>query len=101
MSELNRGGKDVLTITQVNYIRDLYFLEGKSISEICRMTEKNYRTIKKYIEQEDFNPKEHKVKRPNKSDALRPIINKWLTEDKFRHHKQRHTAKRIYDRLKE
>lgn len=65
------------------------------------LTGRNYRTIKKYIEQDDFNSKEHKVKRPNKSDVLRPIINKWLTEDKFRYHKQKHTAKRIYDRLKE
>ena len=70
MSELSRGGKDVLTITQINYIQDLYFLEGKSISEICRMTEKNYRTVKKYIEQDDFNPKKHKVKRSNKSNVL-------------------------------
>lgn len=91
----------MLTITQVNYIRELYFLEGKTYSDISRMTGKNYRTIKKYVEMEDFNEGDHKAKRPNKSDALRPIISKWLTEDKSRHHKQRHTAKRIYDRLKE
>jgi len=91
----------VLTITQVNYIRELYFLEGKTCSEISNMTGKNYRTIKKYIEMEDFNENYHSAKRPNKSDVLKPIINKWLTEDKSRHHKQRHTAKRIYDRLRE
>ncbi|MCR1900126.1 IS21 family transposase [Irregularibacter muris] len=91
----------MLTITQVNYIRELFFLEGKTYSEIIKMTEKNYRTVKKYIEMDDFNQHCHKAKRPNKSDALRPIIRKWLTEDKSRHHKQRHTAKRIYDRLKE
>jgi transposase len=91
----------VLTITQVNYIRELYFLEGKTYSEITKMTEKNYRTIKKYIEMEDFNENNRRAKRSNKSDVLRPIIHKWLTEDKSRHHKQRHTAKRIYDRLKE
>lgn len=91
----------MLTITQVNYIRELYYLEGKTYSDICTMTGRNYRTVKKYIEMEDFNEKHHKVGRPNKSDILRPIISKWLTEDKSRHHKQRHTAKRIYDRLKE
>jgi hypothetical protein len=69
----------VLTITQVNYIRELYFLEGKTYSDISRMTGRNYRTIKKYVEMEDFNEENHKAKRPNKSDALRPIINKWLT----------------------
>jgi len=91
----------VLTITQVNYIRELFFLEGKTYSQIIRMTGKNYRTIKKYVEMDDFNQNRHKAKRPNKSDVLRPVINKWLTEDKSRHHKQRHTAKRVYDRLKE
>ena len=77
----------MLTITQVNYIRELYFLEGKKIIDICDMTGRNYRTIKKYIEKDDFNESQHKVKRPNKSDVLRPIINKWLTEDKSRHRK--------------
>ena len=89
----------MLTITQVHYIRELYFLEGKTFSEISAMTGKNYRTVKKYIEMNDFNEKQHKAKRPNQSDVLRPIIKEWLTEDKSRHHKQRHTAKRIYDRL--
>ena len=91
----------MLTITQVNYIRELYFLEGKTCSEIRKMTGRNYRTIKKYLEMDDFNENRHKAKRPSKSDVLRPIIHKWLTEDKSRHQKQRHTAKRIYDRLKE
>ena len=91
----------MLTITQVNYIRELFFLEGKTYSEINKMTGKNYRTIKKYVEMDDFNQKQHKAKRPNKSDPIRPIIRKWLIEDKSRHHKQRHTAKRVYDRLKE
>lgn len=91
----------MLTITKVNYIRELYFLEGESYTEISRKTGYNYRTIKKYIEMEDFSPDYHKAKRPNKTDILRPIIFNWLTEDKSRHPKQRHTARRIYYRLKE
>lgn len=91
----------MLTITHVNYIRELYFLEGKTSAEICRMTGRNYRTVRKYIEKEDFNEKRHKAERPNRTDELRPIIEKWLVEDQLRHRKQRHTAKRIYDRLKD
>ena len=91
----------MLTITKVNYIRELYFLEGESYTEISRKTGYNYRTIKKYIEMEDFSPDYHMAKRPNKTDILRPIIFNWLTEDKSRHPKQRHTARRIYYRLKE
>ena len=44
----------MLTITQINYIRKLYYLEGKTYSDITDMTGKNYRTIKKYIDMEDF-----------------------------------------------
>ena len=91
----------MLTITTINYIRELYFVEGKSFTEIMEMTKRNYRTVKKYIEMEDFNERTYKTKRPSKADALRPIIRKWLIEDKTRHHKQRHTAKRVYGRLKE
>jgi transposase len=65
------------------------------------MTETNYRTIKKYLEMQDFNEKRHEAKRPNKSDILRPIISRWIKEDQTRHHKQRHTASRIYNRLAE
>ena len=91
----------MLTITHINYIKDLYYSQGKNYTEICEITGRNFRTIKKYVDMDDFNEKKHKVKRPNKTAIIRPIINNWLTEDKFRHHKQRHTAKRIYDRLKE
>ncbi len=90
----------MLTITQVHYIRELFYREGKSYSEIRRMTGKNYRTIKKYIEMQDFNEQPHNAQRPNKTDALRPMIHEWIVEDKSRHHKQRHTATRIYDRLR-
>lgn len=65
------------------------------------MTGKDYRTVKKYVDKTDFNEKKHKAKRPNNSDILRPIISKWLEEDKYRHHKQRHTAVRVYERLQD
>ena len=91
----------MLTITHIDYIRFLYFEKGESFASINKTTGFNFRTIKKYIEKDDFNEKTHKVARTNKSDVLRPIINKWLEEDKSAHVKQRHTAKRIYERLLE
>lgn len=91
----------MLTITQVDYIRKLYFDEGKTFAQIKTITGRNYRTIKKYVEQEKFNESSHQVKRKNRSDVLRPIIRGWLQEVKARHVKQRHTAVRVYERLKE
>lgn len=91
----------MLTITQIQYIRELYYIEGKRVSEIVERTKCNYRTVKKYIEMHDFNEKEHKAKRAKPSDTIRPIVRKWLEEDQDRHRKQRHTATRIFDRLLE
>ena len=91
----------MLTITQINYIRELYFKKGKNITKICSMTETSYRTVRKYLDMQDFNKKTHKAKRPNKTDVLRPIISKWFKEDQKRHRKQRHTGSQIYTRLLE
>lgn len=40
------------------------------------------------------------VKRP-KLDGFTAIIDAWLTEDRGRNHKQRHTAKRVFERLRD
>lgn len=40
------------------------------------------------------------VKRP-KLDGFTEIIDAWLTEDRGRNHKQRHTAKRVFERLRD
>jgi transposase len=94
----------MLTMTQVKRIRKLYFSKGKKVSEISKVTGHNYRTIVKYLEKDDFNKKikrkEDKRGRPRKIDSVVPIIDRWLEEDKTAPVKQRHTAKRIYNRLK-
>ena len=41
-------------MTQVNYIRELHFREGKTYTKITEMTGFNYRTIKKYVDMDDF-----------------------------------------------
>lgn len=91
----------MLTITHINYIRELYHVEGLRYSEIVKQTNCNYRTVKKYIEKEDYNENNHKVQRKKRSDSIRPIVREILLEDLERHPKQRHTATRIYARLSE
>ena len=81
----------------------MYYSKGKNIKEITKATGHNYRTIIKYLEKEDFNKiekKEDKRGRPRKIDSVIPIIDEWLIKDKTAPVKQRHTAKRIYERLK-
>lgn len=89
----------MLTITQYDYIRNLYLNKGFSISEIHRKTGFDRTTIKKYIEKENFNESITKKKRISKSDLIRPYVIKILEEDLLKHAKQRHTAKRIFERL--
>jgi len=57
-----------------------------------------------YIEKEDWNKTKPKALIEAEFPKLEPFkadINEWLTEDKKAKRKQRHTAKRVYDRLVE
>lgn len=78
----------------------MYFEKGLTYAEIERRTGHNYRTIKKYVEMEDFNPKQSKKTSSPKSDLIRPYVREILKADKEKKKKFRHTAKRIYERLK-
>lgn len=88
----------MLTIIQINYIRKLYFDKGYSFKRIQEATGHDYRTIKKYIEMDDFNNKPHINSRVSKSDLIRPFVREILLKDKDEKRKHRHTAKRIYKR---
>lgn len=94
----------MLTMTQVHDIRKLYFEEGKSITQISRETGRDRKTIRMYIEKEDWNETKSKTlpeAEYPKLDPYKEVINEWLTADKKAKRKQRHTARRIYDRLVE
>lgn len=88
----------MLTIIQIHYIREMYFNKGLSASEIAKRTSHSRNTILKYINQKDFNIPDKKHKPERKSDLVRPFVRQILLEDKHKRKKQRHTAKRIYDR---
>ena len=74
--------------------------EGCSIREIMRRTGYHYQTIRKYLNKDNFNkPIQVPAKRASLLDPLKPIIDEWLKEDRKVPRKQRHTAKRVYERL--
>ena len=94
----------MLTMTQVHDIRKLYFEEGKNISAISKQTGLDRKTIRGYMEKDDFNSKISSANKEASFLKLEPYkeeINLWLTEDRKAKRKQRHTAKRVFDRLKE
>ncbi len=92
----------MLTMIQIQHIKYQSINKGRSMRSIARETGHNFRTIKKYIEKSDFNePAKRKRGRPSKLDPFKPTIDAWLTQDTKVKPKQRHTAKRIYDRLRQ
>lgn len=91
------------TMDQIKNIRNLYYHQGKKISEISSETGLNRKTVSKYIDMEDFNPPEVKPASLHrfcpKLEPFKAIIDQWLEDDKKAPRKQRHTAKRVHKRL--
>ena len=89
-------------MAQQQYIKYLYEKEEKSLAEIARTTNLNYRTVRKYALKDDWNEDKLPNLEPESYPVLGefiPTINEWLEKDKLVPRKQRHTGKRIYYRL--
>ena len=92
----------MISMAEKMYIKQLYE-DGVSKSEIQRRTKLNYRTVCKYADMEDWNDDKLPNMEPDHYPVLGeyiPLINEWLEGDVTAPRKQRHTAKRIYDRLR-
>jgi transposase len=95
---------ELLTMTQVHDIRKLYFEEGKSVVQIARETGRDRKTVKLYIEKENWNTNKGQTQKESefpKLESFKADIDEWLIDDKKAKRKQRHTARRVYDRLVE
>lgn len=83
-------------------IRELFFLKGMSISDIAEKTGFDRKTIRKYLEKDDWN---EEVRVPqmkaSKLDPYKSLIDEWLEADRRTRKKQRHTARRVFTRLVE
>ena len=93
----------MLKFAQIVEIRRLYYKEHLSPSEIASRTRNDYKTVLKYIDMTDFNtPPQFKgdEKLCPKLDPFKKTIEKWLEGDLNAPRKQRHSAIRIYERLK-
>ena len=89
-------------MTKVTDLRKMYFEDGENISQIQKMTGFDRKTIRKFIEKNDWNdPVQKHIVRDSKLDKFKQKIDQWLEADKEMRKKQRHTAKRVRDRLKE
>ena len=73
---------------------------GSTIAEISRETGVSEPTVRKYVRKDDFSPRVP-ARRAAASmlDPFKAVVDAWLEEDRGNWHKQRHTAKRIHERL--
>jgi hypothetical protein len=95
----------MLTMDKIHDIRFRFFAKGENISQIANELKLDWKTVQKYVDMTDFNeptPKPALKQRfCPKLDSYKATIDKWLEEDKQSPRKQRHTAKRVFHRLKE
>lgn len=82
-------------------IRRLVFVEGRSRRSVCREFDIHWDTLKKILEHAE--PPVYRQSKPRKKRKLEPfvpIIEEILRQDRDVHRKQRHTAVRIFKRLR-
>lgn len=84
---------------QYEFIRTAHRVYDKNISELSRMTGHSRNTVKKAIRGEPWGYSERERQPFPVLGPFLPIIDGWLTVDKSSPKKQRHTARRIYNRL--
>ena len=91
----------MLKVDQYSYIRTAHRVYGKKIKQIARETGHSKNTIKKVLRGE-YSGYRPRITQPY--PTLGPylnIIDQWLKDDKQRPKKQRHTAVRVFNRLKQ
>lgn len=91
----------MIGMRKYEYIRIAHRVYGKSIHQISKETGHDRKTIRKVLREE---PYEYSQRDQQPYPVLGPylgIIDGWLDGDKEQSKKQRHTARRIYKRLKQ
>lgn len=91
----------MLKMKQIEAIKEMQN-NGTGPSEISEKLSINRKTVSKYMKHEDFNTGQSFLREyPSKLDRWKSTIDEWFEEDRKMRFKQRHTAKRIHERLKE
>jgi transposase len=89
----------VLVMEQYGYIRTAVRVYGKGIRQLSKETGHSRGTIRKVLREEAREYKERKHQHYPVLEAYLGIIDQWLESDKEQPRNQRHTARRIYNRL--
>ena len=91
----------MLTVDEIETIRRAYFVEQQSIRAIARDQHHHRRVVREAVAGASP-PRQYRLRQPKPRPVLDPVrqqVDGWLEGDADAPRKQRHTAKRIYDRL--
>jgi transposase len=90
----------MLKMNQIEHIIELYS-KGITVTEISRLLNIDSKTVRKYCTKDNYSNELHPAGRPkpSKLDKWKSIIDAWHEEDRRVRYKQRHTARRIHNRL--
>ena len=90
----------MLELKRQIYIGNLEQYEGMSLRGISKKTGHHIQTVKKYVEQEDWN-EGYKARKEQASrlEPLKRVIDEWIAEDIKRGRKYRRTATKMYNDL--
>ncbi len=90
------------TVDLYGRVRRAHFVEGMSIRQVARMFDLHRSTVNKMLEYSV--PPGYRRQQPSRRPKLGPykgVIDRILEADQSLPKKQRHTARRIYDRLED
>ncbi len=92
----------MLTVADYELIRRKFLIDGQSARSIAKELGHSRKTVARAIA--NAVPAGYRLREPRVRPAIegcRAIIDAWLEEDQSRPRKQRHTAQRIYERLRD
>nr|DAM75922.1 MAG TPA: transposase [Caudoviricetes sp.] len=91
----------MISMPQIQSIRRMR-RNGESIASIARKQHVSEPTVRKYLRMDDLSEKPPvRKRRGSVADPYLPLIEQWLAEDRDSWRKQRHTATRIWERLRD
>ena len=92
----------MIKVDEKEQMRRAFYIDGQSMRQVARERHRSRDTVKRALL--DPSPTEYHLQQPRLCPVMGPyqeIVDRWLLEDQQRPRKQRHTAHRVYERLKD
>src|SRR6185437_6081494 len=92
----------MIPVEAIEQIRRAYYCEQRSVRQIAREQGHGRDTVRAALAGTTPAPRRYRLRQPKAHPVLDPVresIDAWLAGDAAAPRKQRHTAKRVFDRL--